>query len=159
MKWQPHGDQILVRPLLPAEQTSSGLVIPDEARDRPQRGVVLAVGPGQPNELNGALRPMQAEAGQLVLFGAYAGMAEELDGEKVLIMRDQEVLVSRTDYTLTEHLDVRGRKVYHEASEVCDLCPKVDLSDERARILRERALHETKLGEGAATNGRRKFGE
>jgi chaperonin GroES len=128
--WQARGDQLLVRPLLTADRTHGGLFIPDDARERPQKGVVLAVGPGLASELSGNITPCQSNVGDLVLFGKYAGMAEDLGDEQVIIMRDQEALCAKPagSYTLVEHIDGRGRPVFHEEGLTCEHCPGVDLS-------------------------------
>jgi chaperonin GroES len=137
MQWQPLGDQILVRPLVSADRTSGGLVIPDEARERPQRGVVLAVGDGAPAELTGERRPVGVRVGDLVMFGQYAGVSHAIDGQPVLLMRDQEALarVEAGGFALVEHTDPRGQVLAHLEGETCDQCPRADLSAERAKLL------------------------
>lgn len=132
--WQPRGDQILVRALLTADRTQGGLFIPDDARERPQKGVVLAVGPGLASELSGQQIPPQSRIGDLVLFGKFAGMTEDLDGEQIIIMRDQEAVCAKPEgsYSLTEHADAKGRQVFHEEGLTCEFCPGVDLDALRA---------------------------
>jgi chaperonin GroES len=132
--WRPKGDQLLVRPLITADRTDGGLFIPDEARERPQRGIVLAVGPGLAAELTGQLVAPQSQVGDLVLFGKYAGMTEDLgDGQEVIIMRDQEALAAKPagSFTLVEHVDARGRRHIHEEGMACEHCPGVDLEQLR----------------------------
>lgn len=135
--WQPQHDQLIVRPLTPADRTAGGiLLIPDAARDRPQQGVVLAVGPGAVTQFTGlTLRP-NAEVGDLVAFGKYAGMEFDIDGKVVLIMRDVEALIRRPagTFTLVEHED---GKYAHVEGYVCEHCPKVVselIEQERARL-------------------------
>lgn len=145
---RPYNDQIFVRPLLPPQQTVTGIHIPDDARGQPQTGVVVSVGPGIASELTGTLRPMNCQVGELITFGPYAGMNVEIDGEPLLVMRDQEALSGQPagTFTLTEHEDGRGRKVAHLAQHRCNLCEPdeaevkaaANLAEERERIQRER---------------------
>lgn len=123
--WQPQHDQILVRPLTPADRTTGGvIVIPDAARERPQQGIVVAVGPGKVTELTAALVPCSAQVGDLIAFGKYAGMDFDIDGKLVLIMRDVEALIRRPagTFTLVEHED---GKYAHVEGYLCEHCPKV----------------------------------
>ena len=85
-KIQPLADRVLVRPAAAETQTASGIIIPDSAKEKPLRGVVLAVGNGTKDE------QMVLKAGDQVLYGKYAGTELELDGEKYLIMRQADVL-------------------------------------------------------------------
>ena len=86
----PIGDRVVVRPEAAEEKTSSGLFIPDTAQERPQRGTVLFVGPGQTE--NGNHVEMTVKAGDTVLYGKYSGTEIDLDGEDVLIMRESDIL-------------------------------------------------------------------
>ena len=86
----PIGDRVVVRPEAAEEKTSSGLFIPDTAQERPQRGTVLFVGPGQTE--NGNHVEMTVKAGDTVLYGKYSGTEIALDGEDVLIMRESDIL-------------------------------------------------------------------
>ncbi len=86
----PIGDRVVVRPEAAEEKTSSGLFIPDTAQERPQRGTVLFVGPGQTE--NGTHVEMTVKAGDTVLYGKYSGTEIALDGEDVLIMRESDIL-------------------------------------------------------------------
>jgi chaperonin GroES len=142
MQWEPLGDQILVRPLVSPDRTAGGLFVPDESRERPQRGVVVAVGAGAPAELTGQLRPVSVTLGDLVAFGKYAGVEHDFNGQRVLLMRDQEALarVPEGGYTLVEHTDPRGQVTAHLTGETCEQCPvpaRADLSAERAKLLGE----------------------
>jgi chaperonin GroES len=87
----PLGDRILVRPFEEEEVTAGGIVIPDNARERPQRGEVLAVGPGG-NTINGTAIPVQVAVGDVVVFSRYGGTELKLAGEELLILREQDVL-------------------------------------------------------------------
>ncbi|ACZ41482.1 chaperonin Cpn10 [Thermobaculum terrenum ATCC BAA-798] len=88
---RPLGDRIVVKPIEREEVTKSGIVLPDTAKEKPQMGVVLAVGPGKILE-NGQRQPMDVQVGQTVLFAKYAGTEFELDGEDVLILRESDVM-------------------------------------------------------------------
>ena len=85
-KIQPLADRVLVKPAAAETQTASGIIIPDSAKEKPLRGEVLAVGSGTKDEA------MVLQAGDQVLYGKYAGTELELDGEKFLIMRQNDVL-------------------------------------------------------------------
>jgi len=131
VKMKPLGNQVFVRKLMPSVKNVGGtMIIPDEARTRPQKGIVVAVGPGGFSEL-GHRVPMQDVApGDLVCFGEFAGVEVPIEGEGLLLMRDVELLAVKRaeDVALVEHvLDaVTGRRVFHEADETCDDCAKPD---------------------------------
>lgn len=86
MNVKPLSDRVLIQPTAAEEVTASGIIIPDSAKEKPLRGTVLAVGPGTKDE------EMQLKAGDVVLYGKYAGTEVEIDHEKVLIMRQSDVL-------------------------------------------------------------------
>lgn len=90
-KLTPLHDRILVRRVEEAETTRGGLIIPDTAKDKPQEGEVVSAGKGKIGE-DGKLRPMDVKAGDRILFGKYSGTEVKLDGEELLIMREEEVL-------------------------------------------------------------------
>jgi chaperonin GroES len=85
-KIQPLADRVLVRPVAAETTTKSGIIIPDNAKEKPLRGEVLAAGKGTKDE------EMVLKAGDQVLYGKYAGTELEIDGEKLLIMRQSDVL-------------------------------------------------------------------
>lgn len=87
---KPIGDRVVVKPEAAEEKTSSGLFIPDTAKEKPQRGKVLFVGPGSVE--NGKRVDMTVKAGDAVLYGKYSGTEIALDGEDVLIMRENDIL-------------------------------------------------------------------
>jgi chaperonin GroES len=87
---KPLGDRVLVRPDVAEEKTASGIIIPDTAKEKPQRGTVVAVGPGKVE--NGAKIDMTVKAGDKVLYGKYSGTELNLDGEDFLIMRESDIL-------------------------------------------------------------------
>ncbi len=87
---KPLSDRVLVRPDAAEETTSSGIIIPDTAKEKPQRGTVVAVGPGKVE--NGTKIDMSVKEGDQVLYGKYSGTEIELDGEEYLIMREADIL-------------------------------------------------------------------
>lgn len=91
MKIRPLSDRIVVRRVAKKEVTEGGIIIPDNAREKPVEGVVLAVGPGRTLE-DGRLHPVGVKAEETVLFGKYAGTELKVDGEEVLIIREEDVL-------------------------------------------------------------------
>ena len=87
---QPLADRVVVQPTEADEQTASGLYIPDTAKEKPQRGTVVSVGPGKVE--NGTKVDMTVKAGDTVLYGKYAGTEIRLGDEDVLIMRESDIL-------------------------------------------------------------------
>ncbi|MGA2519262.1 MAG: co-chaperone GroES [Acidimicrobiales bacterium] len=92
MKLHPLEDRIVVRPGESEETTASGLVIPDTAKEKPQQGEVLAVGPGRRAENTGELVPVDVVVGDTVVYSKYGGTEYVLDGEDVLILSARDVL-------------------------------------------------------------------
>ena len=90
-KIRPLQDRLIVKRLEAEEKTSSGLYIPDSAKDRPQTGRVVAVGKGKVKE-DGTIQPLDLKAGDTILFGKYAGTEVKIEGEELLIMREDDVL-------------------------------------------------------------------
>lgn len=88
---RPLQDRLIVRRLDSEEKTAGGLYIPDSAKEKPQQGEVVAVGKGKVKE-DGAIIPMDIKKGDKILFGKYSGTEIKLDGEELLIMREDEVL-------------------------------------------------------------------
>ena len=88
---RPLEDRVVVEPLEADEKTAGGILLPDTAREKPQRGRVLAVGPGRVNE-DGKKQPMTVAVGDEVLFGRYAGSEIEVGGKEVKIMRESDLL-------------------------------------------------------------------
>jgi chaperonin GroES len=91
MKIRPLHDRLLVRRVEPQDVAKGGIIIPDTAREKPQEGEVLAVGNGKVLD-NGTRLALEVKVGDKVLFGKYTGSDVELDGEKVLVLREDEVL-------------------------------------------------------------------
>ena len=92
MNLQPLGDRLIVEVLEEEETTGSGIVLPDTARERPQRGGVLAVGPGERSEHSGELIAMDVAEGDEVIFSKYGGTEIKLGTDEVLILRESDVL-------------------------------------------------------------------
>ncbi|HUZ10602.1 MAG TPA: co-chaperone GroES [Acidimicrobiales bacterium] len=92
MKLHPLDDRIVVRPGESEETTASGLVIPDTAKEKPQQGEVLAVGPGRRAENTGDLIPLDVAVGDTVVYSKYGGTEITVDGEELLILSGRDVL-------------------------------------------------------------------
>ena len=92
MNLKPLDDRIVVKPNEAETQTASGLVIPDTAKEKPQQGVVLAVGPGKRAESSGEIIPVGIEVGQTVLYSKYGGTEVAVDGDDVLVLNARDVL-------------------------------------------------------------------
>ena len=90
-KLHPLGDRVVVQPTPREETTKSGIVIPDTAKEKPQEGKVLAVGPGRVLD-DGTREPMDVKQGDKVLYGKYAGTEFKLDGEDLLIISGKDIL-------------------------------------------------------------------
>jgi len=91
MKVKPLNDRVLVSRIEGEEKTVGGIIIPDTAKEKPQEGKVIAVGPGKVNE-NGERSPMAVKAGDRILFGKYSGSEIKIDGGEHLIMREDDIL-------------------------------------------------------------------
>jgi chaperonin GroES len=92
IKMKPLGDRVIVEPLEQDEQTASGIILPETAKEKPQEGTVLAVGPGRVDD-DGKRLPMDVKVGDVVLFPKYGGTEIKLDGgRKVMVMRESEIL-------------------------------------------------------------------
>ena len=82
----PLHDRVIVKPAAADEKTAGGIIIPDTAKEKPQRGVVVAAGPGKKDE------PMTVKKGDTVLYGKYSGTEIQLEGDDLLIMREGDIL-------------------------------------------------------------------
>ncbi|MBM3371428.1 MAG: co-chaperone GroES [Burkholderiaceae bacterium] len=91
MKLRPLHDRVIVRRLDTERKTSSGIVIPDNAAEKPDQGEILAVGNGKIQE-DGKVRPMAVKTGDKVLFGKYSGQTVKVDGEELLVMREEDIM-------------------------------------------------------------------
>ena len=96
MKLHPLDDRIVVRPNEAEERTASGLVIPDTAKEKPQQGPVLAVGPGRRADTSGELVPLDIKVGDTVLYSKYGGTEVAVDGEDLLVLSSRDVLAKVT---------------------------------------------------------------
>jgi chaperonin GroES len=96
MTLQPLDDRIVVRPNEAEEKTASGLVIPDTAKEKPQQGEVLAVGPGRRADSTGELIPLDIKVGDTVLYSKYGGTEVTVDGEDLLVLASRDVLAKVT---------------------------------------------------------------
>jgi chaperonin GroES len=91
MKVRPLHDRIIVQRLEEDEQRIGGIIIPDTAKEKPQQGKVIAAGKGKAKD-DGKVLPLDVKEGDTILFGKYSGQEIKLDGEELLIMREDEVL-------------------------------------------------------------------
>src|SRR5213596_4133892 len=98
MNLQPLGDRLIVEVLEEEESTASGIVLPDTAKEKPQRGRVLAVGPGARDE-DGEHIPLDLEEGDEIIFSKYGGTEIKLGADEVLILRESDVLAKVTQRT------------------------------------------------------------
>jgi chaperonin GroES len=91
MHFRPLHDRVVVRRIDANEKTAGGIIIPDTAKEKPQEGEIVAVGPGARNE-KGELVPLELKAGDHVLFGKWSGTEVKIDGEDLLIMKETDIL-------------------------------------------------------------------
>ncbi len=91
MKIRPLHDRVIVKRMEEERKTASGIVIPDSATEKPDQGEVLAVGKGRVGD-DGKVRALDVKVGDRVLFGKYAGQAVKLDGDEVLVMREEDIM-------------------------------------------------------------------
>ena len=91
MKFRPLHDRVVVRRVESEEKTAGGIIIPDTAKEKPQEGEIIAVGPGGRDE-SGKLIPIDLKAGDRVLFGKWSGTDVKIDGEELLIMKESDVM-------------------------------------------------------------------
>ncbi len=91
MKIRPLQDRILLRPSEGEEKTAGGIIIPDTAKEKPQQGVVIAAGKGKVGD-DGRVTPLDVKVGDKVLYGKYSGNEITLDGEKHVILREEDLL-------------------------------------------------------------------
>ena len=93
IKFKPLKDRVFVSYSEELEKTAGGIYIPDAAKEKPQRGTIVAVGPGKYAEQTGNLIPVKQQVGDVVLYGKYAGTEVSVDGEDYLIMRTSDILM------------------------------------------------------------------
>lgn len=91
MKIRPLHDRVIVKRVEEERKTASGIVIPDSATEKPDQGEVIAVGPGKKDD-NGKVIAMDLKVGNRVLFGKYSGQAVKVDGDELLVMREEDIM-------------------------------------------------------------------
>ena len=91
MQFRPLHDRVVVRRLDQEEKTAGGIIIPDTAKEKPQEGEVIAVGPGARGD-DGEIHPLDVKAGDRVLFGKWSGTEVKLDGEELMIMKESDIM-------------------------------------------------------------------
>lgn len=91
MNLKPLGSRVVIEPIEQEEVTAGGIVIPDTAKEKPQQGIILAVGPGDRDD-DGKYIPMDVKVGDKVLFAKYAGTEIKIDSKKLLILRESDLL-------------------------------------------------------------------
>ncbi len=91
--YELYDDRILIKPAPAEEKSAGGIIIPDTAKEKPQKGTVVAVGTGKYAEQTGNIIPVKQKVGDTVLYGKYAGTEVSLDGEDYLIMRSSDILM------------------------------------------------------------------
>jgi chaperonin GroES len=91
MKFRPLHDRVVIRRAEGDTKSKGGIIIPDNAKEKPQEGEVIAVGPGARDE-NGALIPLDVKAGDTILFGKWSGTEVKIDGEDLLIMKEADIM-------------------------------------------------------------------
>ena len=91
MKFRPLHDRVVVKRIEEEAKTAGGIIIPDTAKEKPQQGEVIAVGPGARDEA-GKINPLDVKVGDRVLFGKWSGSEVKLDGEELLIMKESDIL-------------------------------------------------------------------
>ncbi len=89
----PLHDRVIVKPAAAEEKSAGGIIIPDTAKEKPQKGTVIATGPGKYAEQTGNLIPVKQKVGDVVLYGKYAGTEITVEGEEYLIMRTSDILM------------------------------------------------------------------
>jgi chaperonin GroES len=88
---KPLGNRVVVEPIEQDDKTASGIILPETAKEKPQKGTIVAAGPGEPND-KGDLVALQVKEGDTVMYAKYAGTEIKLDGKKLLILRESDLL-------------------------------------------------------------------
>ena len=91
MNIQPLGDRVVIKPLKAEERTKGGIILPDTAKEKPQEGEILAVGPGRRDD-TGKLIPMDVKKGDSILYAKYAGTEVKIEDKKLLILKESDIL-------------------------------------------------------------------
>lgn len=92
-KFELFDDRVLVKPNAAEEKSAGGIIIPDTAKEKPQKGTVVAVGKGKYADQTGTLIPMHVKAGDVIMYGKYGGTEISIEGEDYLIMRASDILI------------------------------------------------------------------
>jgi chaperonin GroES len=95
VKLQPMGDRLVVKPIQSEEKTKSGIYLPDTAKEKPQEGKVIAVGPGRMTDEGKRIAP-DVEVGDIVIYTKYGGSEIKIDGEELIIMRESDILAKKS---------------------------------------------------------------
>ena len=95
VKLEPMGDRLVVKPMQSEEKTKSGIYLPDTAKEKPQEGKVIAVGPGRMTD-EGKRIPPDVEVGDIVIYTKYGGSEIKIDDEELIIMRESDILAKKT---------------------------------------------------------------
>ena len=101
VKIQPLADRLVVKPIEREEVTKGGIVLPDTAREKPQEGKVIAVGPGRLSE-DGKRIAMDVKVGDVVIYARYGGTEYKIEDEEVMILRESDILAKKTEKTKTK---------------------------------------------------------
>ena len=109
MKFRPLHDRVVVRRIDAEEKTKGGIIIPDTAKEKPQEGEVIGIGPGGRDE-SGKLIPIDLKVGDRILFGKWSGTEIKLDGEELLIMKESDVMGVVQSSATTSRAAPAGRK-------------------------------------------------
>ncbi|GJD50547.1 10 kDa chaperonin 1 [Methylobacterium crusticola] len=91
MKFRPLHDRVVVRRIESEEKTKGGIIIPDTAKEKPQEGEIVAVGPGARDE-SGKVAPLDVKAGDRILFGKWSGTEVKIDGQDLLVMKESDIM-------------------------------------------------------------------
>ena len=95
-KLEPLADRMVVKPIEREEVTKGGIVLPDTAKEKPQEGEVIAVGPGKTSEYTGGIIPMSVKVGDIVLYSKYGGTEVKVEDEELIILRESDLLARKT---------------------------------------------------------------
>ena len=96
MKFRPLHDRVVVKRIDAEEKSAGGIIIPDSAKEKPQEGEVISVGPGARDD-NGKIQPLDVKKGDRILFGKWSGTEVKLDGQELLIMKESDIMGVLTD--------------------------------------------------------------
>jgi len=98
LKLQPLADRLVVKPIEKEEKTKTGIYLPDTAKEKPEEGEILAVGPGRLSE-DGKRIPMDVQVGDIVIYARYGGQEIKIDDEDLMILRESDILAKKTGKT------------------------------------------------------------